>query len=726
MFRILSSLTCSSSFLSLGGIDVPSHVRRIKLPRIIDARGQVSYKELVGLAVSFVIPERPRTTYNFAVKLTYQDVDDDTVVIGTSEELVDAIEQFSEQRVLRVTAEIKPFTKAPAGSSSKPAPAVVPAPSTDDAPDQPAAPTRSSTHATPVLQNVVESVVNIILNAAVKINSRQGEASAPHAPVFYTPEGELATNAPETELTAPLAQGNAPESTEAETVAATEPETAATSAPKLEEEEKQPFIHGRHTCDGCLVTPIIGKRYHAENMSDYDLCAKCYANYRGDEIKFVPAELDRDRRLQDRWQKRKFCMNKNRCAGRCGPRGPRAGHPGRVGPRGIYRGGSKNCCAHTAASSLTLPVAPRDPPSKTESDKTPQEIMHYLRDGMSPDLALEEAIRRSLEEEKEVVNKASAQDESKVKAAVAEEEDHTKETETESCKYAPEPSAPLEEEARALSFVESASSNGEEIKVETVSENEEIEDGGVVVQADPEANSPNESFASEADDPISDLLGSTLDKCALAIDAMVQELERSSSAASVSTSNSENSYVGVSSQTGGGCIEKATDDAEETEGVTILDPSNDKNGSSEDSNEESDAAERSEGDWQVVSEDNQNLSDEQLARAAQMIGSALFNSDMRSSEELGSAKSGASAGESDVLSVASSVPTTIHSVASGNHVTPQQFEYWAPQLLQLRELGFEDDARCVDILERLSAANIGCGSTDEVTVHQVVDEWYKN
>ena len=38
----------------------------------------------------------------------------------------------------------------------------------------------------------------------------------------------------------------------------------------------RPFIHGRHTCDNCLATPIIGKRYHATNRPNYDICEACY------------------------------------------------------------------------------------------------------------------------------------------------------------------------------------------------------------------------------------------------------------------------------------------------------------------------------------------------------------------------------------------------------------------------------------------------------------------
>merc|ERR1712232_365868 len=72
------------------------------------------------------------------------------------------------------------------------------------------------------------------------------------------------------------------------------------------EEENLPFIHNRHTCDGCLCTPIVGDRYHSTNLPDYDLCAKCRGNYKGEEIQFEVVELERDRPMQLRWHRRRM------------------------------------------------------------------------------------------------------------------------------------------------------------------------------------------------------------------------------------------------------------------------------------------------------------------------------------------------------------------------------------------------------------------------------------
>ena len=90
--------------------------------------------------------------------------------------------------------------------------------------------------------------------------------------------------------------------------------------------------------------------------------------------------------------------------------------------------------------------------------------------------------------------------------------------------------------------------------------------------------------------------------------------------------------------------------------------------------------------------------DDGIARAAEMIGSSLFNSDI-------------------------SEPSGV----SGNGVTEEQRQRWTTQLAQLRELGFSDEASCVEALDRIQAAYIGSDLLDEeVTVTQVVHELLKD
>lgn len=71
--------------------------------------------------------------------------------------------------------------------------------------------------------------------------------------------------------------------------------------------EKDFFIHARHTCDGCSKTPIIGPRYHAAKIPDFDLCGACFEKYEGaGEDDFKPEIQDRDRRMQKKWLKKQL------------------------------------------------------------------------------------------------------------------------------------------------------------------------------------------------------------------------------------------------------------------------------------------------------------------------------------------------------------------------------------------------------------------------------------
>ncbi|KAL3924317.1 MAG: hypothetical protein SGILL_001116 [Bacillariaceae sp.] len=85
--------------------------------------------------------------------------------------------------------------------------------------------------------------------------------------------------------------------------------------------------------------------------------------------------------------------------------------------------------------------------------------------------------------------------------------------------------------------------------------------------------------------------------------------------------------------------------------------------------------------------------------------------------------------ESDVVgsvagssfSVPSSVPTDIGTQQS-HAAASAQVDSWGVHLLQLRELGFEDETECVEVLERLEAANIGVDADDDISINHVVNE----
>jgi hypothetical protein len=247
-----------------------------------------------------------------------------------------------------------------------------------------------------------------------------------------------------------------------------------------------------------------------------------------------------------------------------------------------------------------------------------------------------------------------------------------------------------------------------------------------------EPSAVNDSFASDAagSGEIAAALGETLDKFAQAIDAVSSEFDRKP-AAQEDEEEEEDDYLDSDEEDEEFVIDAAKKEKEDfvdaQQGTKIIEGPDDdvKDDASHDS-------------WQVVVEEQQIANDEAVARAAQMIGSALFNSDLANSansavEEVSamslsaaSYSSNSSSSSATTFSSATSVPTTVPSLGSTTQVPAAQLERWTIQLQQLHELGFYNDALCVDILERCTAANIGVDSQEEVTVTQVVNQLMKD
>mmetsp|Transcript_26067 Transcript_26067/g.59962 ORF Transcript_26067/g.59962 Transcript_26067/m.59962 type:complete len:391 (-) Transcript_26067:239-1411(-) len=201
-----------------------------------------------------------------------------------------------------------------------------------------------------------------------------------------------------------------------------------------------------------------------------------------------------------------------------------------------------------------------------------------------------------------------------------------------------------------------------------------------------------DSFADDAEGngEVAEALGETMDAIANAINEISAELETNLTNA-MSDSDSK----------------KSEEEAAASKGATIL--------SGEEEVEEKSDDESSQTSWDVVA------SDEALARAAQVIGSALFESEVNGSAKKNSEES------VSMLGSDASIPSNLPSVSSmTSGVAPAQLNRWAAQIKQLHELGFYNDKDSVDIMERLEAANIGSGETDEVSVERVVNELMKN
>lgn len=111
-----------------------------------------------------------------------------------------------------------------------------------------------------------------VARRSVNLTSANGEKNV----VLETAGGVAPRNTPEESRNSEFCEPGSGASPEFVPKTSVQPETKIENA----------FIHGRHTCDSCLTTPIIGKRFRAINRADFDYCEKCYLNYKGDVLKF--------------------------------------------------------------------------------------------------------------------------------------------------------------------------------------------------------------------------------------------------------------------------------------------------------------------------------------------------------------------------------------------------------------------------------------------------------
>jgi len=220
--------------------------------------------------------------------------------------------------------------------------------------------------------------------------------------------------------------------------------------------------------------------------------------------------------------------------------------------------------------------------------------------------------------------------------------------------------------------------------------------------------SKNESFASDAvgSGDVAEIMGKTLDMVAGAISEMLEE-----SAEMVEASES-----GVISE-----IVEVSDDLEKTNEDDNVVDNETKEGelivTSDDDDETKVEEEEEDADWSVVKSigSNGTTESQKIGRATEMLGSALFNSDMKSSAEgLGSS----SVASDSSFSIPSSVPTDLGTVTSRAAASIQVSSKWANELKKLKELGFDNEEYCIGALERVKADS----KTNVVNLDLVVSE----
>ena len=704
-----------------------------------------SYEGLARTAIKMTFPESRAMVKDFEVSLTYYDVDIDCVTIASTEELMDAIDQYCDKTCLHITADVKrrknrPIS-APLSSNRASSDISYIKSSPAHCPKTRSSPPRSH----PVqLQNVIESILSVLATAVVALQTHMKEATNGHAATAGASHARDASTTATTQATdtipeqilkdessrfpkdgvANTAFDNISESKEAvdnftlndvpTPVVGLEKTATYDSSFSKEDEttssEPLPFIHGRHTCDSCLGTPIVGIRYHAVNLPDYDLCAHCKDNYKGDEIQFEPAELDRDIHFQDRWHRKRAAKLGARDAfDRCSHHnthgqstGNHSGHYSKCsrvhtcnrGRHGFHRG--RNVGGQSAGNGI--------------------------------DVALKEAIRLSLHDAQKEQERFDLQN-SKKAPAISDKlvgtttscDDVTLEADIESVASEIEttPPSPVVEVVNEVVSVPVV----EETKVAISVPVQELMQEVVVVSIEKSevksCSTRDSSFSSEAagNGEAAEALGLTLDQCADAIDAMMSEVERDMHhTCDVSVDNSDNSpncSVDECLVEADILVEPEFGDSlmEEEYGHTIVD--------GDDRHDRDEVSSQSSDDWQVVDENAQMANDEMIARAARFLGSALFESELSRSD----AATHVDLSNSN-LSTASSALTSAPTILS--EPSPAQLSRWALQLSQLRDLGFYDNAGHVEILERFSAANIGSDFDDEVSVTRVVNELLKN
>ncbi|GKY91456.1 hypothetical protein MPSEU_000117900 [Mayamaea pseudoterrestris] len=201
-----------------------------------------------------------QSTSGYCVHLVYLDATGDDVMIGSAEELVDALQAHYGKGFIKIMANVTPFDEKVSVTGGV------------------AREERSFLGRTlsAIFAPVVKLLAAMYFLARSLIQYKKHETPDPVS-VQAVPAVETAIAG----LSAPV----------------------GTSVPTNWRTHLRPFIHGRHTCDGCSISPIIGQRFHALNAFDFDLCSECYVydGYTDNNLEFEPTELERDQAFQEEW-----------------------------------------------------------------------------------------------------------------------------------------------------------------------------------------------------------------------------------------------------------------------------------------------------------------------------------------------------------------------------------------------------------------------------------------
>mmetsp|Transcript_34778 Transcript_34778/g.62621 ORF Transcript_34778/g.62621 Transcript_34778/m.62621 type:complete len:785 (-) Transcript_34778:106-2460(-) len=511
--------------------------------------------------------------------------------------------------------------------------------------------------------------------------------------------------------------------------------------------EKDFFVHARHTCDGCSKSPIIGTRHHATKIPDFDLCGVCFEKYEGEDLDFKTEIHPRDRRMQQKWLKRQLSDSSKTSSNIAGEWDKAKGNISDFLKKVQESGGSiESATVYASSPCQGFSASDKDATNQSKSsgeDQTLDALAQLWAQAQQCETHPEETVKfvpgsQTVLPPSELCLPAKGISDSELENSV--------ESPTVN-KTAEDVASPLKE-AQEYANVEAAES---ESPPTTKPETPTVEEA----PGSPAA-SHDESFFSDADGngSIAEAIGRTLDVCVQAIEEAMadglEEMEKVGAAASCSGKESpqkssdsktkvDDDLVAaaavavdafsvassmVSSMTD---ILKKMDDAKKADDAShaVLLQSNGADDAaastsvpsvvtgatilkSEDGIEKKNSFEMptfedvidGEDDWSVISDDKVQVKhDEDIARGAEMIDSALFNSDISTGGKV----------------------ETDKSVSSVEPISPVVLAKWDTELVQLHELGFLHDRKNIDVLEHLEASHMGVDSIEKVTVQNAVE-----
>ena len=205
-----------------------------------------SHKKLCSAAAELAAADSDEMrVIQYKMRVTYRDEDGDSCLLLNDNDVKMAV--LESDKPLKVFAEILELSSVRANPT-------VASPTVDtreaEVPVQthtesdPATPNNNEHHP-PALHQAVESIVGVLANAVIGLH----QASAPNQTASSNETAAESTPASENSCSVPGETNEVEEST------------------GYEQEEERKFIHGRHTCDSCLTTPIVSSSIRQLTLS---------------------------------------------------------------------------------------------------------------------------------------------------------------------------------------------------------------------------------------------------------------------------------------------------------------------------------------------------------------------------------------------------------------------------------------------------------------------------